>query len=446
MGLTSGGMITGTPTSVSSSFTVTVTDNNGCKGSRIYTLPLNDPNPPPNTNTTVLSVGPPSLPAGVVGQNYISTFGASGGNGSYSFAVPPGSLPPGLSLSSAGALTGMPTTPGTFSFTVTATDTSSDSGSMTYTVPVTSKADLAVSAAALSPQTVVIGSNLTCSITVTNLGPSPATGVTVSTLLPSGVSFVPASTGCTADGSTVICDIGSLAAGAGAEISYVVTPSVAGTVSFTASVTGDQTDTNMVNNTLTFTGTVKPAYTVATNPKAITNAVGDIVSVTLKGKGAMEVRVDGQGDVNQIMLTGTTASSTLTIQVKKHGGDGLVNIGSIIVSNGSLSAISGKAVTLTGAGIQVAAGSLGSLTVNALSNTTVSVKGPIKSVTANSYSASSISATKIGSVKLGTVGGSGNQITVQQPGGTVSVTSPRSKWKITKLSQPTDFQVTVVGQ
>jgi len=447
MVLTSGGMITGTPTSVSSVFTATATDANGCKGSMTYTLPLNDPLPPPNTNATVLNVGPSFLPAGVVGQNYLSTLAASGGTPPYVFTVPPDSLPAGLQLSNAGTLSGTPTTEGNFSFTITATDAGSNSGSMTYAVTVTSKVDLAVFFSAPSPQPVLLGSNLTCSLTVTNFGPSPATGVTVTNLLPSGVTFVSASTGCAADGNTVVCDIGNLPAGAGADISYIVTSSATGTVSFSASVAGNQTDSNIGNNTVSFNDTVVPPYTVASNPKAITDVDGDIVSVTLKGKGAMEVRVlggDNHGPIDQIVLTGTTTSSTLTIQVKKRpGGDGFVNIGSI-VSDGSLNAITGNAVNLTGAGIQVA-GSLGSVTVNTLNNTTVSVGGPVRSVAAKTYSATKISAVKIGSVKLGTVtGGSANQITVQQSGGTVTVASPRSKWKITTSSQPSGFQVTVI--
>src|SRR6202035_235004 len=60
---------------------------------------------------------------------------ASGGTGPYTFAVTSGSLPTGLVLSSTGAITGTPATGGTFNFTITATDTSSNClGSRAYTV------------------------------------------------------------------------------------------------------------------------------------------------------------------------------------------------------------------------------------------------------------------------------------------------------------------------
>lgn len=65
-----------------------------------------------------------SYPAGAVGVAYSSTaVTASGGYGSNVWSVASGSLPGGLSLnSSTGALTGTPTSSGTFSFTVRVTD------------------------------------------------------------------------------------------------------------------------------------------------------------------------------------------------------------------------------------------------------------------------------------------------------------------------------------
>src|SRR4051794_24367336 len=57
---------------------------------------------------------------------------ASGGNGTYSVGVAPGSsLPPGLSLRT-GVLTGVLTTPGTFHFTLNLT-----SGGVTDAIPIT---------------------------------------------------------------------------------------------------------------------------------------------------------------------------------------------------------------------------------------------------------------------------------------------------------------------
>ncbi len=62
------------------------------------------------------------LPGAWLGQEYASFLSASGGDGSYSWAVTAGDLPPGLGLLSAsGELRGNPTMAGSFPFTVTVT-------------------------------------------------------------------------------------------------------------------------------------------------------------------------------------------------------------------------------------------------------------------------------------------------------------------------------------
>jgi uncharacterized repeat protein (TIGR01451 family) len=438
MTLSSSGVITGTPTSVSSTFTVTVTDSNNCTASKIYTLSLVDPKTP----TIPLTVSPSSLPAGVVGKSYTTTLTASGGTAPYTFTALPGSLPGGLTLSSAGTLSGAPSAAGTFNFTVTATDTNNDVGQTNCTMSITSIADLAVSAS-LSPDPVLMGSNLTCTITVTNLGPSRATGVTITNSLPAGAGFVSASPGCVMVGGTLVCDVGSLAAGASVPLSYTVTNATLGAVSATATVSANETDPNAGNNGVMVFGVVAPPYTVAPNPKAIIDGDGDTVSVTLKGAGTMEVHlVGGENPIDSIVLTDTGATSALTIQVKKArtgSGDGLVNIGSI-VSDGGLKSINGKAVNLTGAGIQLG-DSLGSVTLHTMVHTALTVVGPIKTVNVGTFDASNITAVKLGSVKLGTVSNTDGSlafgIQVQQAGGTLSVTNPRLKGKITASSLST---------
>lgn len=81
-----------------------------------------------------ISLSPNTLPNGTVGTANSQTITASGGTAPYRFAVTSGSLPPGLTLSQVGVLSGMPTTAGTFSFTVTATDNNNATGSRTYSL------------------------------------------------------------------------------------------------------------------------------------------------------------------------------------------------------------------------------------------------------------------------------------------------------------------------
>jgi len=70
MSLSSGGLLSGTPLSGSSIFTVTATDTNGCKTSAIYTLVLANDCPP-------ITVTPTSLPNATAGQPYNQTLVAS---------------------------------------------------------------------------------------------------------------------------------------------------------------------------------------------------------------------------------------------------------------------------------------------------------------------------------------------------------------------------------
>ena len=81
-----------------------------------------------------IELAPSTLPSGVKGTAYTATITASNGTAPYSFGVTAGSLPPGLTLASSGALTGTPIAVGTFSFTVTATDSAARTGSRAYTV------------------------------------------------------------------------------------------------------------------------------------------------------------------------------------------------------------------------------------------------------------------------------------------------------------------------
>jgi len=66
-----------------------------------------------------------NMPTGTVGQSYSKTFAGAGGCGPalpYQYTLINGSLPPGLSLSFGGAISGTPTTPGSFAFWVNLSD------------------------------------------------------------------------------------------------------------------------------------------------------------------------------------------------------------------------------------------------------------------------------------------------------------------------------------
>lgn len=87
---------------------------------------------------TITTTGP--LAAAAIGKAYSSTLVAQGGSSPYTWAKTAGNLPAGLSVNSTtGVISGTPTTLGTMSFTVTATDSTSPTKltvSATYTVSV----------------------------------------------------------------------------------------------------------------------------------------------------------------------------------------------------------------------------------------------------------------------------------------------------------------------
>ncbi|MDP4029483.1 MAG: IPTL-CTERM sorting domain-containing protein [Gallionella sp.] len=131
MSLSGGGLISGTPTTAdTTTSTVTATDANGCTGLQAYTKIINPPACPSITLT------PPPLLSGVVGVAYSKALISSGGVGASTFRLTAGSLPDGLTLSSGGIISGVPTAVGAYTFTVTITDANGCAGLQAYMVAI----------------------------------------------------------------------------------------------------------------------------------------------------------------------------------------------------------------------------------------------------------------------------------------------------------------------
>lgn len=174
---------------------------------------------------------PPSLngqpPAGVVGAAYSYAFEVGG-------TPPPNvtagaGLPPGLTLSNTGVLSGTPTTAGTYSFSVSA---SNPSGLVARVIemqvsPATKpKADVALTLSA--PASAAKGSTFVSTATVTNKGPSSASSVTTDLVLPPGVKFVSASAPVSRVGSIVSWSVQNLANGQSQQLKVTVTATKTG--------------------------------------------------------------------------------------------------------------------------------------------------------------------------------------------------------------------------
>ena len=125
-----------------------------------------------------------SLPNGAPGTAYSATLKGQGGNPPYTWSAPPGSLPPGLNLNaSSGAITGTPTTNGTYPVTFTLTDSNN----------VTASAPLSITIATPPPVTVLNtslpgtnGGNYTATLEAAN-GTPPYTWTLSSGTLPTGL-------------------------------------------------------------------------------------------------------------------------------------------------------------------------------------------------------------------------------------------------------------------
>jgi len=108
--------------------TVKVTDTvTTCTGSRMILVRT----PPCGTVEIVTE----TLPQGIVGTAYTPTIAATGGTTPYTFTTP-GPLPPNVVLGSDGKFLNIPTTPGTYCFTVTVTDACGTADHRDYCVEV----------------------------------------------------------------------------------------------------------------------------------------------------------------------------------------------------------------------------------------------------------------------------------------------------------------------
>ena len=85
----------------------------------------------------ILAISPATLPGGQVGQVYsTTTLFASGGTSPYAFSINAGYLPPGLTLTNAGQLSGTARSAGVYDFTVGATDSTAGSGERDYSITI----------------------------------------------------------------------------------------------------------------------------------------------------------------------------------------------------------------------------------------------------------------------------------------------------------------------
>jgi hypothetical protein len=120
LSLSAAGVLSGTPTTEGSSgFLVQVTDSAiplAASATAVFNITV-VPTPTVLTITT-----PTTLPAATVGTAYSQTMAATGGLPPYTWSLTSGTLPPGLSISSLGKISGTPTVQGTSTFSIRVKD------------------------------------------------------------------------------------------------------------------------------------------------------------------------------------------------------------------------------------------------------------------------------------------------------------------------------------
>ncbi len=290
--LSTTGLISGTPTA-SGLFTPTaqVTDALGGVATRALSIRIY-----PQLSITTLS----PMPIGVVNRAYSQTLAATGGSGTYSaWAVTTGVLPGGLTLTPAtGAIAGIPTTAGTFTFTARVTDSVGNIATMPLSITINPL--LAVST--VSPMPVgTVGAAYSQTLAATGGSGTYTAWVVTVGALPVGLNL---------NGTT-----GAITG----------TPTTAATTTFTVRVT----DTLALTATKSLTITTNPALTVSTASPMSNGIVGTAYSQTLAAAGgsgsysswaittgALPAGLSLNGATGAITGSPTAAAtSTFTVQV-----------------------------------------------------------------------------------------------------------------------------------
>ncbi|MGL3605579.1 putative Ig domain-containing protein [Rhizobium sp. G187] len=183
-----GAVLTYTPHpgySGSDSFSYTVTDSTtGLSDTATVTVTVTPP---------TLSLAPENLPNGTTTVGYNQNLSALYGTAPYSYSVSAGAIPAGLTLSNDGTLSGIPSAPGIFQFSITATDAYGAMGSRAYSLevriaaPIAANVEANVSANSTNnPITLALSGGTASSVSVAS---DPAHGTT--SVIGTSITYTP---------------------------------------------------------------------------------------------------------------------------------------------------------------------------------------------------------------------------------------------------------------
>jgi YVTN family beta-propeller protein len=281
-----------------------------------------------NTVSVITSTGTPtitttSLPSGTVGTGYSQALAATGGAPPYTWTLAFGSLPPGLSLSGSGSISGTPTTAGSYSFTVQATDSSTPQLTATQGLTVTvGQASQSIGLSA--PATGIAGQS--AALTATGGGSGNAVVLTVDPSSGTGVCTVSGTDGTTVNYAAAgSCVIDANQAG---NANYTAAPTVTATITVyqaaafvldsppLAAVAGQPYD-----YTFEASGTPAPTYALAPGAPtwlSVSASTGEVTGTPPTGTtsfsyGVTATNAAGTATAGPFSVTVTKASSNADI-------------------------------------------------------------------------------------------------------------------------------------
>jgi uncharacterized repeat protein (TIGR01451 family) len=182
----------------------------------------------------------------------------------------------------------------------------------------TASADLGVALSAL-PDPVFAGQNLSYTLTVTNVSGSSASSVTITDTLPVSVTFVSASPGCINLGGTVVCNLGTVAAGSTTNFTVVVTPTAGGLITNTLTVASPTPDPNSANNTAAIVTTVNALPAVTVQPSSQAAIAGANVTFLVNATGTAPLAYQWRFNGTDLADASGASLTVTNVQAAKAG-------------------------------------------------------------------------------------------------------------------------------